>query len=979
MKQRHLLLSITLFAFLFLFSIVSLSVFAVTPNLELTPASQSVTVGSQATIEVVVEDVTDLKGAYIILEFDASKLQYISSAAGSFIPNSFLFEQNINNINGSISLAIIAALGDNNYASGSGTIMTVIFERIASGNTNITFGTTELKDKDNNIIAHTTGSGCSFVACLGDFGSVGGGPPDGYVDFEDLMIFSMAYGSTPSDSNWNPSCDIAGPGGTLTPDGVIDFEDLMIFAIHYGDICGECTLPAAPILSDPGSSLTSPATYTVDWNEVSGAASYVLQESTSSGFSEVQEYNVGDTIKNFSHTVSSTTTYYYRVAAVNSCGQSGWSNVENIEIKIEGIPSGGAKWTIIVYMDGDNDLDSYAWDDLSELESVSSTDEIKIVTQLDAYYSCNGTFRYYITGAAPGASYPLYPDDIVQTLSEQNMADPATLTSFVNWAAANYPAEKYLLVLWDHGAGWRDRNILTKGVIWDDTSGDFMTMAELVQGLNGVNEGIDIIGFDACLMQMAEVAYEMNGLTNLPNYMVASQASEWGDGWPYDDILAHLLANPGMAGGTLCETIVNDFINYCGSEGTLSVLDFSAGTYDTYTALNSFALALMASSYQDEIATARSSAQSYSYGSGYRIKDLYDFAERIKNSVPDCQSEAQTVMDQVNDLVLFEAHTGSGVANSHGLSIYLPDSASEYDDDYDDLQFAIDTQWDEFLKSSGVVPPSSVYRGFLVGVGDYQYFPDAYGNTDLPAPPFDVDRMHDTLNHSGSGFSLINELIDLQATKSAILNGIATAFSGADSDDVSYFYFSGHGMNYSGVSYLCPTNVSYYSPLSSFISTNELEAALSAIPGTKVVILDCCHSGGFIGKQMQEEKIISNAREFNDNVINSFLSRDLTGSQYKVLTSCLSTQVCVELIPGEGDPFGLFSGVLCEGCGYNYYTHPYFADGNGNGEITLHEAYTYTDEQVTIIATALNDLYGWNIDQDTQVYPLYSDFVIIEE
>jgi len=641
--------------------------------------------------------------------------------------------------------------------------------------------------------------------------------------------------------------------------------------------------------------------------------------------------------------------------------------------------SQNAKWTVMVYMDGDNNLDICAWDDLMELESVSSTDEIKIVTQLDAYYSCSGTFRYYTTGAAQGISYPLYPDDIVQTLPEQNMADPATLTNFINWATVNYPAERYLLVIWNHGGGWREYNIPTKGVIVDDTSGDFMTMAELVQGLNATNQGIDIIGFDACLMQMAEVAYEISGLANVPNYMVGSQASEWGDGWPYDDILTHLLANPEMTDGTLCETIVNDFINYCGTLGTLSALDFSAGTYDTYQILNSFAIALMVSSYQNEIAAARASTQSYSYSDGYRCKDIYDFAEKIYNSVPDCQSEAQAVMNQINNLILFETHTGSGVENSHGLSIYLPDNAGEYDDDYDDLQFAIDTQWDEFLKGGGVVTPSSVYRGFLVGVGDYQYSPDAYGNIDLPAPPFDVDRMYDTLSYSGSGFSLITRLIDLHTTKAAILNGIAIAFSGADEDDVSYFYFSGHGTNYEGISYLCPTDVMYNSPLSAFISTAELEDALSAIPGTKVVILDCCHSGGFIGKQMQEEEIFPSAQEFNDNVINAFLFKDLASSQYKVLTSCLSSQVCVELIPSEGDPFGLFSGVLCEGCGYNYYTHPYFADGNENGEITLHEAYTYTYGQVNIIATELNNLYGWNIDQDTQAYPLNSDFIIIEE
>jgi len=86
------------------------------------------------------------------------------------------------------------------------------------------------------------------------------------------------------------------------------------------------------------------------------------------------------------------------------------------------------------------------------------------------------------------------------------------------------------------------------------------------------------------------------------------------------------------------------------------------------------------------------------------------------------------------------------------------------------------------------------------------------------------------------------------------------------------------------------------------------------------------------------------------------------------------------LIPPEGDPFGLFSGVLFEGCGYDYYTHPYSADGNINGEITLDEAYLYTDEQVTIAADYLNTLHpDWDIDQDTQVYPLNSDFVIIKE
>ena len=53
------------------------------------------------------------------------------------------------------------------------------------------------------------------------------------------MIFALAYGSTPSDTNWNPVCDIASLGGVLIPDGVVDFEDLMIFAMNYGKTCAD--------------------------------------------------------------------------------------------------------------------------------------------------------------------------------------------------------------------------------------------------------------------------------------------------------------------------------------------------------------------------------------------------------------------------------------------------------------------------------------------------------------------------------------------------------------------------------------------------------------------------------------------------------------------------------------------------------------------------------------------------------------------
>jgi len=153
MKQKYMLLILLVI----IISITSISVLAVTPNIELTPPTQSVNQGTQATIEVVVKDVTDLKGANIILNFDASKLQYASSADGGFIPGALLAPPTVDNINGSVTLDIASIIS---YTSGTGTIMSVTFDTIGAGNGSITFGVTTLRDKDNLIIDHTIGSGC---------------------------------------------------------------------------------------------------------------------------------------------------------------------------------------------------------------------------------------------------------------------------------------------------------------------------------------------------------------------------------------------------------------------------------------------------------------------------------------------------------------------------------------------------------------------------------------------------------------------------------------------------------------------------------------------------------------------------------------------------------------------------------------------------------------------------------------------------
>ena len=271
---------------------------------------------------------------------------------------------------------------------------------------------------------------------------------------------------------------------------------------------------------------------------------------------------------------------------------------------------------------------------------------------------------------------------------------------------------------------------------------------------------------------------------------------------------------------------------------------------------------------------------------------------------------------------------------------------------------------------SAVVQNEVVYRALCVGVGDYI---EGNDNDDLSAPPYDVDKIRQILQQCRFGslnttFSNISYLKDWQATKSNILQGISTAFSGADSNDISYFYFSGHGSSLGNISYICPADITSFAD--SAISVNELESALSAIPGTKVVFLDSCYSGGFIGKAIDNTTGLKEKLEsFNDEVINVFFQAQskglLTTNQYKVLTSCHYYQLCWEILPAEGVPFGVFTMALCEGCGYS---GSYPADTNLDTKVSLQEAYLYVQ----------NWVFSYGINQDVQIYPNNSTFTIVE-
>ncbi len=114
-------------------------------------------------------------------------------------------------------------------------------------------------------------------------------------------------------------------------------------------------------------------------------------------------------------------------------------------VKAETVP---VDWTVMIYMDGDNNVESYALMDLAELETVGSSADVEMVVLLDTY----GEEANLLHVESPASS-------IVESWDEPNMGDPATLTAFIDRAEYLYPADKYALVMWDQSsstrASWR--------------------------------------------------------------------------------------------------------------------------------------------------------------------------------------------------------------------------------------------------------------------------------------------------------------------------------------------------------------------------------------------------------------------------------------------------------------------------------------------------------------------------------------------
>jgi hypothetical protein len=375
-----------------------------------------------------------------------------------------------------------------------------------------------------------------------------------------------------------------------------------------------------------------------------------------------------------------------------------------------------AEWTVMVYLDADNNLESAGIDDINEMEMVGSTSEVNIVVQVDrvpysvlassnqgyADDTSNGnwttTQRYYVT---QDFNPVLINSPSINDLGELNMGDPQTLVDFAHWAAINYPAKKYLLVIWNHGGGFRSLN-LAKDIAWDDTNGgDKITMPELEDALSMISaqigKNIDLVGMDACLMAMTEVAYQIKDYADI---LVTSEESEPEGGWPYNTILSQLTSNPSLTPTQLATNIVDDYIfTYPTTYVTQSAIDLSY--MDTLTGqLSNLALEIMSDSSTPKYQYIFAAASSQHYGD-YDFTDLYDLCGKILiySNNANVKNIALSIQQSLDFTVIHSGYNGFVVSDSRGLSIYFP--YYYYDNYYDHTNFAKDTSWDEMLSYLG--------------------------------------------------------------------------------------------------------------------------------------------------------------------------------------------------------------------------------------------------------------------------------------
>lgn len=351
---------------------------------------------------------------------------------------------------------------------------------------------------------------------------------------------------------------------------------------------------------------------------------------------------------------------------------------------------------MLVFLNGNNNLDPYGATNLEQMETVGSTDHLNVVVQWASL--ANRDTRRLLVQKSTNPQQVTSP--IVQQMPVVDMGDVNTLNDFISWGIENYPAKHYFLVVWDHGQGWHDmkrglqRAVRPMDISLDENTGHMITTEQLGQSVHQmaqkIGHPVDLYGSDACLMAGIEIAHEMVGDVTV---YLGSEEVEDSLGWPYDKFLAKWSAQPDATPAQIGGFLVQTYGDLYPKDGTFSALDMS-----TLTQLDQAIAGLRASllNYQDlaSVETAAANSIRFTVDDYTDLGDLVGNIQKVSSSVP--THDLQAVSDSLKKTVI----ANRSANGAQGLSIWWPTDSgtlSNYQTRYNGLKFDQATHWFELL------------------------------------------------------------------------------------------------------------------------------------------------------------------------------------------------------------------------------------------------------------------------------------------
>ncbi len=344
---------------------------------------------------------------------------------------------------------------------------------------------------------------------------------------------------------------------------------------------------------------------------------------------------------------------------------------------------GKQAWSLVTVVAHDNDLASSDSHYTAAARSLAAIEGLNSVMVLD-------------TPGQDGVSIMGFNGQSISNRDKEiNSGSAEFVGTFLNWTGRNFPSDNRMLVMADHGGG------IVRGIMVDDSSGH---AGIRIPDLAGVMAGqhAQILAFDACLMQMLEVSYEVRQGADV---VIAAESVTYAGSWPYQAV------GQALAGGGSPEAAARKVVDAIGPEvyrSTVSAIR-TAGAQESAAALDRLAQAAIAKiksdpRFKEELVRAIGRGQSYKFSdnphyslyNGYR--DIISTARQIaKTGDLEVANAAKALEAAAKKMVIRSWRDEGTYPDSNGIAFYAPIDGTVDLGYARNASLAKDTQWDEFL------------------------------------------------------------------------------------------------------------------------------------------------------------------------------------------------------------------------------------------------------------------------------------------